>query len=51
MSGCGCGCGSDSSEERKETVLEVNMVPCKYCGALFKNTTTFCPNCGAKRTA
>ena len=30
---------------------EVIMIPCKYCGTLFAQTMTSCPNCGAKRTA
>lgn len=34
----------------KEVIHEVVMVPCKYCGALFPQTETVCPNCGAKRT-
>lgn len=29
---------------------EVVMIPCKYCSALFSQTMTACPNCGAKRT-
>ena len=45
--GCGC-CGSD--DEEREVVKEVVMIPCKYCGALFVQTATFCPNCGARRT-
>ncbi|HLN90168.1 MAG TPA: zinc ribbon domain-containing protein [Candidatus Binatia bacterium] len=50
MCGCGCGCASSSDEERREAPGQVAMVPCKYCGALFQQTATFCPNCGAKRT-
>ncbi|MCS7135771.1 MAG: hypothetical protein RMJ14_03345 [Nitrososphaerota archaeon] len=34
----------------KEVIREVVMVPCKYCGTLFPQTETVCPNCGAKRT-
>ncbi|MEM0506754.1 MAG: hypothetical protein QXT92_07805 [Nitrososphaerota archaeon] len=34
----------------KEIIREVVMVPCKYCGTLFPQTDTVCPNCGAKRT-
>lgn len=30
---------------------EVVMIPCKYCGSLFPQTTTTCPNCGAQRKA
>ena len=50
--GCGCGGGSnnDKREVTREVIREVVMIPCKYCGALFQQTATFCPNCGAKRT-
>jgi hypothetical protein len=51
--GFGCGCGSDNNEKKevtREVIREVVMIPCKYCGALFAQTATFCPNCGAKRT-
>jgi len=47
---CGCGCGSDSDEDREEAIPKVDMVPCKYCGMLFLQTVSICPNCGAKRT-
>ena len=52
MCGCGCG-GSDADEETREAPQTGGgtMVPCKYCGALFVQSATFCPNCGAKRTA
>jgi hypothetical protein len=30
---------------------EVVMVPCEYCGALFPQTVTTCPTCGAQRKA
>ncbi len=52
--GFGCGCGGGSSRDRevtREVIHEVVMIPCKYCGALFPQTATFCPHCGAKRTA
>lgn len=44
---------STSPQIVKETtvVKEVVMIPCRYCGALMPQTSTFCPNCGAKRTA
>jgi ribosomal protein L40E len=44
---------STSPQVVKETtvVKEVVMIPCRYCGALMPQTSTFCPNCGAKRTA
>jgi rubrerythrin len=35
--------------KEKETVREVVMIRCDYCGALMPETTTYCPNCGAKR--
>ncbi len=36
----------------QQVVKEVVIVkiPCKYCGTLFNQLDTFCPNCGAKRT-
>jgi hypothetical protein len=54
--GCGCGCGSSHSRDKsdnrvREVVREVVVIPCKYCGTLFPQTATFCPHCGAKRTA
>ena len=30
---------------------EVVMIPCQYCGALFPQTMTTCPRCGAQRKA
>jgi len=30
---------------------EIVMIPCQYCGTLFAQTATACPNCGAKRKA
>ena len=33
----------------KEIVKEVVMIPCEYCGTLFPQTATSCPNCGATR--
>jgi len=33
----------------KEVVREVVMIPCAYCGGLMPQTSTFCPNCGARR--
>jgi rubrerythrin len=34
----------------KETIVkEVVLIPCEYCGALMPQTSTFCPNCGARR--
>jgi len=34
---------------QKEVLKEVVMIPCKYCGSLTPQTSTFCPNCGARR--
>jgi hypothetical protein len=50
--GCGCDCGGSDEEKEatREVVPEVVMIPCKYCAALFPQTATFCPNCGARRT-
>jgi hypothetical protein len=33
----------------REVIKEVVMVPCRYCGGLMPQATTFCPNCGARR--
>jgi hypothetical protein len=33
----------------KETVREVVLIPCAYCSGLMPQTSTFCPNCGARR--
>ena len=35
----------------KEVVREVVLIPCAYCGGLMPQTSTFCPNCGARRKA
>lgn len=36
----------------KETIMkEVVLIPRKYCGALMPQTSTFCPNSGARREA
>ena len=32
-------------------VKEVVVIPCKYCGTLFPEAESSCPNCGAKRQA
>ncbi len=56
----GCGCGSilgsifgsrKDNIETREVIREVVVIPCKYCGTLFSQTATFCPHCGARRTA
>ena len=33
----------------KEVVREVVLIPCAYCSGLMPQTSTFCPNCGARR--
>ena len=40
-----------SKEEKvvKETVKEIVMVPCVYCGSLMPQTATSCNTCGAGR--
>ena len=47
-------CGSEiivtkPSEVTKETVREVVLIPCAYCGGFMPQTSTLCPNCGARR--
>jgi hypothetical protein len=44
---------SASPEVVKETTIvkEVVMIPCRYCGTLMPQTSTFCPNCGARKEA
>ena len=42
----------ESPVYQKEIVTkEVVMIPCAYCRSLIPQTSTFCPTCGAKRTA
>lgn len=36
-------------EVYRETVREIVKVPCKSCGAIFDQTSLFCPNCGSPR--
>ncbi|MFQ6063933.1 MAG: zinc ribbon domain-containing protein [Candidatus Bathyarchaeia archaeon] len=38
------------AREREVITREVVMIRCEYCGALMTESSTFCPNCGAKRT-
>ena len=33
----------------KETIKEVVLIPCAYCGGLMPQASLFCPNCGARR--
>ena len=37
------------SEKETTIVKEVVMIPCSYCSSLMPQTSTFCPNCGARR--
>jgi len=40
----------ESPVVQRETITkEVVMVQCEYCKSLMPQTSTFCPNCGAKR--
>jgi heme/copper-type cytochrome/quinol oxidase subunit 2 len=42
---------SDEKVIEKETIKEVVMIPCKYCGSLMPQTALFCSTCGAGRKA
>ena len=33
----------------KEVVREIVLIPCAYCSGLMSQTSTVCPNCGARR--
>lgn len=35
----------------REVIKEIVMIPCEYCRGLMPQTSTFCPNCGARRKA
>jgi hypothetical protein len=35
---------------QREVIRTIVMIPCKYCQTLMDQTSTACPNCGAKRT-
>jgi uncharacterized paraquat-inducible protein A len=35
----------------KETIKEIVMIPCQYCGSLMPQTALFCSTCGAGRKA
>ena len=35
----------------KETIKEIVLVPCVYCGSLNPQTALFCSTCGAGRKA
>jgi hypothetical protein len=36
-------------KEKEVVTREVVLIPCAYCGGLMPQTSTFCPNCGARR--
>jgi rubrerythrin len=36
--------------EKERAAKEIIMIPCKYCGGLVPQASTFCPNCGARRS-
>jgi hypothetical protein len=40
---------SASTATIKEIIREVVLIPCTYCSGLMPQTSTVCPNCGAKR--
>jgi len=37
--------------EKERARKEIIMIPCRYCGGSVPQASTFCPNCGARRTA
>ncbi len=37
--------------QREVITKEIVMLPCDYCRSLMPQTSTFCPECGAKRKA
>lgn len=37
--------------KEKETIKEIVMIPCQYCGTLMPQTALFCSTCGAGRKA
>jgi uncharacterized membrane protein len=37
--------------EKERLAKGIIMTPCQYCGGLVPQTSAFCPNCGAKKTA
>jgi heme/copper-type cytochrome/quinol oxidase subunit 2 len=41
----------DEVVREKETIREIVMVPCQYCGTLIPSTALTCSNCGAGRKA
>ncbi len=41
----------DEKVIEKETIKEIVMVPCVYCGSLNPQTALFCSTCGAGRKA
>ncbi len=45
------GSKQDEKVIEKETIKEIVMVPCVYCGSLNPQTALFCNTCGAGRKA
>jgi hypothetical protein len=41
---------SQTIREKETIIREIVMVPCRYCGALSPQLSTFCQHCGAKKT-
>ena len=41
----------DEKVIEKETIKEIVLVPCLYCGSLNPQTALFCSTCGAGRKA
>ena len=41
----------DEKVIEKETIKEIVLVPCVYCGSLNPQTALFCSTCGAGRKA
>ena len=42
---------ADEKVVEKETIKEIVLVPCVYCGSLNPQTALFCSTCGAGRKA
>ena len=37
--------------EKERVRKQIVMIPCQYCGGVMPQSSTFCPNCGARRTS
>jgi len=42
--------GQSPVVQREVITKQVVMIPCDYCKSLMPQTSTFCPNCSARRT-